>query len=207
MKPRCLITLISLATLAVLPISDASAGPEELANEKCGNCHGDEGVSTDGRVPSIAGFSARAIEDMLESYASGDRIAVRYKPVGGNETDMAEIVKTLNADDKKDLAGFFSRQAFKPHPQTADTAMADEGAKIHDEKCEKCHSDGGANASDDAAILGGQWRDYLEKGFERLTSGERPMPDKMRKRFEKLTEGEKKQLIEYYVSGGGKKTR
>ncbi|MBU0501539.1 MAG: c-type cytochrome [Gammaproteobacteria bacterium] len=204
MMKRPVVALLCLTGLIGLPFANA-AGPEILAREKCGNCHGDEGVSRNDRVPSIAGFSAQTISGMLEAYASGDRRGVRHKPEGGEETDMGEVVKALTDEDKKALAGFFSQQKFRAHPQDANAALAAEGARIHEEKCEKCHSDGGTNANDDAAILGGQWRAYLGKGFKQLTTGERTMPEKMRKRFEKLSKDQKTQLIEYYVSGGGKR--
>lgn len=203
MKKRRPITVIGLAGLMALPFPSVFADPAEQAREKCGECHGNEGVSSDGMVPSIAGFSAKTLIDMLESYASGDRRGARHKPEGEKETDMGEVVKALSVEEKNALAGFFSQQKFKPHPQAVDSALATGGAKIHKEKCEKCHSDGGTNADDDAAILGGQWRAYLVKAFKQLTTGERPMPDKMRNRFEKLTAEEKKQLIEYYAGGGG----
>lgn len=192
--------ILSIALSVMLPLSFAVADDAALVKEKCGACHGDDGNSKDGKVPSIAGFSAEMIEDTMEQFKSGDRLAKKYKPKDGKETDMSEIAKDLSEDDTAKIAAYFAAQKFTPVKQDFDAELAKKGEKIHKKKCEKCHSDNGTNAEDDAAILAGQHREYLEKEFEKIANKERDVPKKMKKRFKKLTEEQRKELIEFYIS-------
>ena len=182
--------------LLAMPLA---AGASELT-DKCDKCHGENGNSTDEKVPTIAGFSAATIEDILKQYKEGERPAEKYKPKNGEETDMQAIAKKLSDDQIKEVAEFYSKQTFIPHKQPFDAKLAEKGAKIHKHKCEKCHSDGGSNPEDDAAILAGQWRAYLERQFELISSHKREVPKKMWKKFKKLKDKKKKALIEFYVS-------
>ncbi len=184
------------ALLLALPLA---AGASELT-DKCDKCHGKNGNSSDEKVPSIAGFSAATIEDILKQYKEGERPADKYKPKDGEETDMQAIAKKLSDAQIKEVAEFYAKQRFVPHKQPFDAKLAEKGAKVHKKKCEKCHSDGGSNPEDDAAILAGQWRAYLERQFDLISKREREVPKKMWKKFKKLKDKKKKALIEYYVS-------
>lgn len=168
--------------------------------DKCDSCHGKDGNSEDDKVPSIAGFSAVTIEDIMHEYKSDERPADKYKPKDGEETDMVEISKKLSDDDIKAVAKHYAGKTFRPHKQPFDAKLAKRGAKVHKKRCEKCHSDNGSNADDDAAILAGQWRAYLQRQFDLIKSKERQVPKKMWKKFKKLKEGDDRALIEFYVS-------
>ncbi len=196
---KIVLSLLFSVTTA-FSFSVASADDAALVKEKCGSCHGDDGNSKDEKVPSIAGFSADAIEDILSQYKSGDRKGDKYTPEGGKETDMGEIASKISDDDIKKISAFLAAQTFKPVKQPIDKALAKKGAKLHKKKCEKCHSDNGSNASDDAAILAGQWEAYLQKEFDKIAAQERDIPRKMKKRFKKLSEEDRTALIKFYVS-------
>ena len=192
-------TVMSALMLVAAPLA-AVAGVDELAGE-CDECHGKGGNSTEHKdVPSIAGFSAVTIEDTLNQYKTGDRKGQKYKEDDGEETDMNKEAEELSEADIKALAKHYAGQKFVAHKQDFDAALVKQGAKVHDKSCEKCHSEGGTNAADDAAILSGQWRAYLESQVSDLQSGKRDAPKKMMKKFEKLDDGEIKALVEYYVS-------
>jgi sulfide dehydrogenase cytochrome subunit len=188
--------LTGLALAVSLPIM-VQAGD---LTDKCDNCHGKNGNSEDEKVPSIAGFSAVTLEDIIESYKSGDRPADKYKPKDGEETDMLEISKKLSDDNIKKVAEHYASQKFIPHKQPFDAKLAKKGAKVHKKRCEKCHSDNGSNADDDAAILAGQWRGYLKRQLDLIVSGERTVPKKMKKKIKKLKDGDVEALIEFYAS-------
>ncbi len=201
-KLKTLAAIIGLASIAAIPASSFAADGAAIAKEKCGACHGDDGNSTDPKVPSIAGFSAVTITDMLTAYKEGEREGDKYKPEGGEETDMNAVAKDLSDADAQAIAEFFAGQTFKKQANKTDPKLVAKGAKIHKNKCEKCHSEGGSAADDDAAILAGQWKEYLEEQFEELAEGERPMPKKMKKRFKKLDEKKRAALIDFYAAGG-----
>ena len=189
------ITLLSLSPLSTLIADDAS-----LMQEKCGICHGNDGNSANGKVPSIAGFTAASLSDFLEEYKEGDRKAEKFTPEGGKESDMVEVTKTLSEDDATKIFHYIAKQTFKPIKQEFDADLAKKGKKLHKKKCEKCHSDNGNSVEDDTPVLAGQWRAYLENQFANIAAGERDAPKKMKKRFKKLSEEELKAIIEYYIS-------
>ena len=196
--PRQLLLIVT--TTCLLSFSLAQANEASLVKEKCGTCHGDDGNSTHSKVPSIAGFSVDALEDTLSMYKSDDRISEKYTPDGGKETNMNEIAKNLSEADTKTIITFLASQKFKPVKQNFDAALAKQGKMIHEKKCEKCHSDNGTNSEDDAAILAGQHRSYLEMQFKLIAADKRDIPRKMKKRFKKLNDNEHKALIEFYIS-------
>jgi sulfide dehydrogenase cytochrome subunit len=153
--------VIGIAVLAALPVTSFADGAA-IAKEKCAGCHGEDGNSSDPKVPNIAGFSAVTIVDMLEAYRSGDRKGEKYKPKDGEETDMNAVTKDLNEADSEAVAAYYAGKTFKKAPNKFNAKLAKKGAKIHDKRCEKCHSEGGSLADDDAAILAGQWKEYQQ---------------------------------------------
>jgi len=183
-----------------LPAGTLLADTQSLA-DKCDQCHGTDGNSDDGKVPNIAGMSAIYISDTLNAYVSGDRKGVKYKPKDGEESDMGEVASKLNEDDISALSEHYAGKTFKLHVQDADAAMAAKGRKLFDKSCEKCHSDQGTVADDDAGILLGQWKPYLEEQFQLFAHGSRIMGKKMKKKFDALSDEEKADILEFLAAG------
>lgn len=175
---------------------------EELAEQTCGTCHGEAGVSTKPDIPSIGGFSDIAILDLLETYKLQLREARRIRLDDGTETDMVEVIDSRTAEELENIAIYYSEQPWVPINQSFDREMAAEGSKIHKRKCNKCHIEGGSVPEADHALLAGQWRDYLEGEIKNFSDGSRQMSAKMKKQFDTLNEDAKKALIEFYVSAG-----
>ncbi len=193
-------SLVKLLVGLALAISVPVMAQADDLTDKCDRCHGKNGNSEDDKVPSIAGFSSAVIEDAMAAYKDEERPADKYKPKDGEETDMIAITKKLSDEDVKKAAAHYSQQKFMPHKQPFDAALAKKGAKVHKKRCEKCHSENGSNAEDDAAILAGQWKGYLKRQFDLIVSGERNVPKKMKKKIKKLKDGDVEALIEFYVS-------
>ena len=194
-----LVLAIAASLLVSTPFAVMADGAS-IAKDKCAACHGEDGNSTDGKVPSIAGFSTDGLVEMIQAYKSGDRHGDKYKPKDGEETDMNAVTKDMSEDDINEVSAFFAGKTFKAAEQEADAKLAEAGAKIHEKSCEKCHSEGGKSSEDDTAILAGQWKTYLHDQFEEFSEGERDMPKKMKKKFAKLSDDDKKALLEYYAS-------
>jgi cytochrome subunit of sulfide dehydrogenase len=196
------ISTLSIATLFgfALPLGLAQADVDSIA-KKCNECHGENGNSTDGEVPNIAGMSAIYLSDTLTAYVEGDRKGVKYKPEGGEESDMEEVAAKLSEDDIKAIAEYYAGKPFKMHEQSVDSAMAAAGRKTFEKKCEKCHDEGGTVPDDDAGLLLGQWKPYLKKQFDLFDEGTRIMPKKMKKKFKKLSDEDKANILEYLASG------
>ena len=116
---------------------------------------------------------------------------------------MAEVAKKLSEADIDAVAEHFAGQTYAPHAQQVDAALAAKGKAAFDDNCEKCHSEGGSVADDDASLLAGQGKPYLEEQFKLYDDGSRPMSKKMAKKFEKISDEDKAAIIEF-LAGGGK---
>lgn len=191
---------IALSLWLLLAFGLAGASDEAELRRQCESCHGPDGYSRDPRVPTIAGLSAISMEESLLQYREGARPADRYRPEGGEESDMVEVAKALSRDEIVRLAEHYAALPYRPMVQPFDAALAAKGEVLHRERCEKCHTRGGSNPDDDASLLAGQGRAYLERQFQLILSGERVMPKKMRKRIHALDPEDVEALVEYYVS-------
>ena len=169
---------------------------------KCDECHGEGGRSETPDIPSIGGFTDFAIVELLDTYQMGLRTPRTVALPDGTETDMGQIAQALSDDDAWAVAEYYSRQTWRPHEQRFDADLAAAGARIHDEKCDKCHHDGGRDPEFDLPITAGQWREYLVAEFENFDSGRRALSKKMKEKYDTLSAADKRAIIELYVSAG-----
>lgn len=202
------VRVLSVAVLAAvsggLAVVDAAAADVGKLVEPCADCHGKDGASTDPDMPIISGFSALYFADSMAAYAAKDRPCPETEyPAGpdkGKKTDMCRIAKDLSASDIDAIAQYFAGKPFVPAKQKFDAALAAKGKAVHKEHCEKCHSDGGSLASDDASILAGQWQHYQREALKAYMSGAREAEKKMAQKIEKLDAEMAEQLVHYYSS-------
>jgi len=199
MKKPNLLPLAALVIFAT-PFHGAMADVQTLADQ-CDACHGQGGNSEDEKVPNIAGMSAVFLSDTLTAYASGDRKGVKYRPRDGEESDMNEVAKKLSEEDITAISTHYAGKTFAVHMQEVDAELAAKGRKKFDKACDKCHSEGGTVADDDASLLMGQWKHYLKEQFAMFKDGSRIMPKKMKKKFSKLDDDEIASILEYLASG------
>jgi sulfide dehydrogenase cytochrome subunit len=183
--------------------SGAWAADVAKLTETCANCHGKDGASTESEVPIIGGVSAEYIKLSLESYSKKERpcpeTEIKAGPKKGTKTDMCKEAKEVGGDIKQ-VAQYFAGKKFVRAKQKFDPALAKKGKEIHDVSCDKCHSNNGSVASDDAGILAGQWIPYLEETFKQYSAGKRPMEQKMKPKIEKLDKAGVDALVNYYGS-------
>jgi sulfide dehydrogenase cytochrome subunit len=200
-KPSGLVALF-YAMWLLTPLANADALDDI---EQCDSCHGEDGVSTESDVPSIAGVSSFIIEAYMFEYRDDVRPCRESKYRSGDTersaTDMCTIAKELSEDEIPEIAEYYSSKEFVAATQDFDAEKAVVGAKIHRRDCAKCHSDGGSYADDDAGILAGQWMPYLEQVFADYATGERDMmEDKMKQKTDTLDADSISALIHYYAS-------
>lgn len=202
-QPKKLPPLVVLAGVWFLtPLAFADAMDDV---EQCDSCHGDGGVSVESDIPSISGASAYVIEEYLYQYREDARPCRESKYRSGDTerpaTDMCAIAKDLSEDEIPEIAEYYSGREFVAATQDFDAVKAEAGRKIHKKGCEKCHSDGGSYADDDAGILAGQWMPYLEEAFADYAAGEREMmEDKMKEKIDALDAESIEALLHYYAS-------
>lgn len=194
------------AVMAGLLASGLTAGADvaDIARE-CDRCHGDNGVSAESDVPTIAGMSAFVLEDYLLTYQDEGRPCHETEYRSGDTerpaTSMCEIAAELSKDEIAAIAEHYAARPFVAAKQPFDAAKAAAGASIHKRDCEKCHTENASNPDDDAGVMAGQWMPYLQQVFEDYSSGEREMVEKkMQEKFNPLSDEEKEALIHFYGS-------
>lgn len=173
--------------------------------DQCNDCHGEDGVSIESDVPTIAGVSPFIIEEYMFEYRDGARPCRESKYRTGDTdrpaTDMCAIARNLSEEEIPEIAEYYGTKRFVAAAQDFDAEKAAAGKKIHRRECEKCHSDGGSYADDDASILAGQWMPYLEQVFADYAAGDRAMLDeKMKEKTDPLDTESISALIHYYAS-------
>jgi sulfide dehydrogenase cytochrome subunit len=172
--------------------------------ETCTSCHGNDGVTTEADVPTIAGYSADYISAQMDAYKKKERACpetdIRSGGKKGTKSDMCQVVKDLGDADIDQLAKYYAKKKFVPAQQNFDPASAKKGKEIHDVNCDKCHQQGGSLANDDAGILAGQRMQYLKAQLEDFRSGKRSMMKNMKSKIDRLQKDDFDALINYYGS-------
>lgn len=195
---------VLVVTAMAACFSVASASDIDSMMKECNSCHGDNGVSQWGDVPTIAGIDAFGIADGLFMYRDEERPCAESKYRQGDTsrapTTMCAVTADLSDDDIEALGDAYSELSFVAAVQDFDAALAEAGAVIHKQQCDKCHSDGGANVDDEASILAGQQMGYLENTFAWYVSHERPQDKKMKEKMDALSADDVTALIHYYAS-------
>lgn len=202
--------LVRIARLASLAFGVIWVAPAALAAEPaCADCHGKDGVSTETDIPKIGGLSKQYILDAMAAYQAKSRPcpASRYRSgdMSRPKTDMCQIAAGLDGAQSARIAAELAAKPFVPATQSTDPAKAALGKRIHETRCEKCHSQGGSSAADDSSILAGQWLPYLKQAFADFRSGMRPMPKKMKLKIDELTEADIEALLAYYGATASKR--
>ena len=195
-------TFVSLALGMFASISSA----QDLAAvvDNCNGCHGDDGVSQWSDVPTIAGVPEYVHADALYFFRDEERPCSETEYKQGDTsrpaTTMCAVVADLSDEMLDELAAYYFELPFVAAQQEFDADLAAAGKAVHDEACDKCHSDGGANPDDEAGILSGQWIGYLEATFAEYASGARDQDKKMKEKMDALSDADTTALIHYYAS-------
>ncbi len=192
-----------LTTVVAISSSFTMASTPDYILE-CMDCHGKDGISQDSDVPSIAGFSAVFIEETFAAYHYDMRNAVkskyRYGDTSRKPTDMKKIAEKLNEEQILKAAKFFSSLPFVAAKQDFNAELVMVGKKLHEDQCEKCHSNGGTSPEEDAAILAGQWTSYLRGAVKHIKNESRDVDFNMSRKVEELTNNDWEALLSYYAS-------
>lgn len=197
-RPALLSLLVALAPGAAL------AFDLEAKMQECNDCHGDNGVSQWSDVPTIAGIDAFVHSDALLIYRDRARPCAdseyRQGDTSRPATNMCDISADLSDDQIDALAEAYAALPFVKASQPFDPALAKAGKLVHEDLCEKCHTEAGTNPEDEAGLLGGQWMQYLETTFAQYTSGEREQPQKMKEKMDQLSAEDVTALLHYYAA-------
>ena len=185
-------------------MAGAMAGDLDAIIADCNGCHGDDGVSQWTDVPTIAGIPEFVHSDALYIYRDEERPCAESEYRQGDTskaaTTMCAVVADMDDDTIDEVAMYYAELPWVSAVQEFDASLVDAGKALHDEKCDKCHSEGGSNPDDEASILAGQWIGYMEATFAQYKADERDQPSKMRDKMNELSADDEKALIAYYAS-------
>lgn len=194
---------ISWVLPLIIAVSAQAADIDAIVTD-CNDCHGQDGLSTDSDIPIIAGQSYIILEDALNAYAAEERPCVESKYRHGDTerpaATMCELAANLNAEEIEALSEHYESLPFKGIVQDFDATLAETGAKIHQRNCDKCHSEGGSLADDEAGLLAGQWTEYLRTSIDDYQSGDRPMTKKMAEKMKRMSTEDFEALLHFYAS-------
>ena len=181
----------------------ASADVDAIMQD-CNGCHGDNGVSQWTDVPTIAGLAEFVHVDALYIYQEEARPCAESEYRQGDTsraaTTMCAVAAELSEDDIDALAAAYAELPYVKATQDFDAALAATGKGIHDEQCDRCHSDEGTNPDDEAGMLGGQQMGYLRNMFAQYADGSREQPGKMKEKLDALSADDVEALVHYYGS-------
>lgn len=184
-------------SLTLLVASGARADATgEMLSGTCAGCHGPGGNSVGPAIPNISAMDPMVFVDTMEAYKDGDTYS----------TVMGRIAKGYSTEEFERMAEYFHAQEYQPAEQSFDTALVDEGAKLHDKYCEKCHAEGGKPLVDeeDYNILAGQWTPYLQFTMDDFRADRRPIEKKMRNKLDRMLEAKGEESLDavyaYYAS-------
>jgi sulfide dehydrogenase cytochrome subunit len=198
--------LIFSAAAALLALAATSAGAADVESmmADCNGCHGPGGVSESTDVPTIAGFPEFVHVDALYVYQEEARPCAKSKYRHGDTSrpakTMCEIAAELSEEDIDAIAAAYAELDYVKVKQDFDAGLADAGKALHEEHCDRCHSEAGTNPDDEAGLLGGQMMGYLETTFAQFSDGSREQPKKMQEKFDILSADDQKALLHYYGS-------
>lgn len=196
----------SLALSLALGMFASVSAADDLATitENCNGCHGDDGVSQWSDVPTIAGVPEYVHADALYFFRDNERPCseVEYKQGDTTRpaTTMCAVTADLSDEMLDEIAAYYFELPYVAAKQEFDADLAAAGKALHDNLCDKCHSEGGSNPDDEAGILSGMWMGYLESTFAQYASGEREQDKKMGEKMAELNDADTTALIHYYAS-------
>lgn len=137
--------------------------------ERCGYCHGIDGVSAVPRFPHLAGQRSDYLRKQLLDFAQGAR--------RNDDGAMTAVSQSLTSQETEQVIVYFSQQTL---PAPVVTAGGEDAAKLYKQgapergipACAGCHG-GRAEGSDIAPALAGQHVAYLRKQLTDFTGGRR----------------------------------
>ncbi len=198
------LTLYLAAAFFCLTFSAANAADMDALMKGCNDCHGEGGVSQSSDVPTIAGLAEFVHADALYLYMDEERPCAESKYRHGDTsraaTTMCAIAADLGEDDIDAVAAAYAELPYVKVKQDFDAALAATGEGVHNEHCDKCHSEAGTNPEDEAGMLGGQPMDYLRTSFKEFVDDSRGQPKKMKEKMDLLSEADYEALAHYYGS-------
>lgn len=181
-------------------MGDPVAGKQKSVDGRCQECHGQDGMSGDDRIPNHAGQLAGYLQKQLHNFQSGER---------KHET-MTIMAEDLSDADIMDIAAYFSSQKVMQGEAVRDLPSA-KNLFINGDKyrnlpaCASCHGEKGKGRVADAVfypVIGGQRRVYLRSQLVNWKQGDRHnSPNGVMNTIAKALNEDEIDALANYISG------
>ena len=200
------LAVLTAACFSVFAADEAKVKPDlakarKIVETVCIACHGVDGNSPLPANPILAGQGSAYLFKQLTDFKAADG-----KPASRNNAIMAGMTATLNSDDMKNLALYFSQQKRKPAMASDENLVAagriiwrkgdfDRGIPA----CAGCHGATGAGVPAQYPRLAGQYAEYTELQLKNFRGEERSNdPQKaMRTIADKFSDKQIKAVADY----------
>lgn len=157
----------------------------------CNNCHGANGISAGGAMPSIGGQPAPYLEAVMKEFRDGSR----------HSTAMGRLLKGYNDEELAALAKFYERKLWVKSGETSAAALTTKGAKLHADRCAGCHGDKADKTFQRMPRLAGQRTDFIELELSKYAEKSLKAPSKvMRNMVKGLSAEDLHALAAFYGS-------
>lgn len=190
------IALIALAALVAMPdTSHARRGKAKYNGEQlvqpCLACHGPDGGSLMGPMPSIAGQGISFLDTALKGFRDGKRQA----------TIMDRLMKGYTDGEIAAMAVYLSGLQWKGAKQDIKIADTEASFKLYKRSCGRCHVNHGRESKEpDYPIVAGQWLDYMKISIADIKSGIREVDSNFLTKLEELKPEEVDLVLEYFAA-------
>jgi cytochrome subunit of sulfide dehydrogenase len=181
---------ISLGALLIMASSAWSADGGQLVQQKCANCHGEDGIGLASGTPHLNGQLETYLVDMMQKLQSG-----RLPTVVENHIPAEFAASELQAV----AAVYTASKAVRPK-QEVDPAKLAKGEEIYLKRCTDCHIDNGRDADKDAPLMAAQNLQYLLAQTELFVSGKRKFGFLQDDAFRGLSRDELESVAHFFAS-------
>jgi sulfide dehydrogenase cytochrome subunit len=173
--------LVTLAALGLAATSVQAADSVDALARTCNNCHGVNGVSAGGAMPSIGGQSAAYLKQVMLQWKSGERAAAT----------MNRLIKGYSDEQIDALSKYYASKPWTPLSQPVGADVLAKGKEVTD-KCSTCHGDTGGQPDDELTPrLNGQSAMFLHLEMDKYRDeGFLMTHKKMQKAARKMEEGD-----------------
>jgi len=179
----------------------AAAEPPQV--QTCAVCHGASAPSPFASVPTIHGLPQAVLDNALYDFRATIRPCRKIDCEGVAdcpELDFCAIAAKLTDEEISALAHWYSTQPFAPAGESWDADLAARGRALHLASCESCHVRGGTASVEEASLLRGQRKAYLQLALEDFGTDRRIAVAEMHAKTLDLSPDEIAALVEYYAS-------
>lgn len=179
----------ALAAVGLTAASVCMAANIEGLARTCNNCHGLNGVSAGGAMPSIGGQPEAYLKNIMMEWKTGKRASA----------NMTRLISGYTDEEIAGLAAYFSKLPWTPVAQKVDSKLAAKGKEVT-KSCAGCHGPTGKAAMPTAPNLNGQSAKYIELELHKYADDSFTMPAMMRSFAKSLSPEDMAAAAAYYAS-------